>query len=301
MKASSFKYLLKEGCKNVWHNRVMSFTSIGVLTTCLIIIGVAFLITANINQMVGHIEKQNEMVVFLDDVNAEKMKAIEETIKANENIGDIKFVSKEEALEITKEEFSDEDAYLLDDIKDRNGIPNSYQVKIKDLQKSEETQKQLESIDGVYLVKSSPEVTTVITSTKSIVTTFGMILILALAVISLVIITNTIRATIFTRRKEISIMKYVGATNNFIRIPFVVEGFLLGVISSLIAFFIIWGGYSYLIGTINDGATGWLGDVFSEVIPFEAIALYLGGFFFVTGAAVGTAGSAISIKNHVKV
>ncbi|MEG2429535.1 MAG: permease-like cell division protein FtsX, partial [Oscillospiraceae bacterium] len=108
MKASSFKYLLKEGCKNVWHNRVMSFTSIGVLTTCLIIIGVAFLMTANINEMVGHIESQNEMVVFLDDVNAEKIKTIEQDIKANENIGEIKFVSKEEALEKTKEDFSKE-------------------------------------------------------------------------------------------------------------------------------------------------------------------------------------------------
>lgn len=304
MKGSSFRYLLKEGVRNVWHNRVMSFTSIGVLTTCLVIVGVAYLLTVNVNSMVGYIENQSEMVVFLKETTDEERetqrKEAEANIKKIDNISSISYVSKEQGLENTKEMLG-EDGHLLDGLEERNTIPDSFVLKVKDLSLTKDTVNQLQAIEQVDIIQASNEVADTLTYVQKTVATFGGVLIIALAVISLVIVSNTIRATIFTRRKEISIMKYVGATNNFIRIPFIVEGFMLGFLSALIAFLLIWGGYIYLTSSLTEGTTVWLQAAFSSIIPFEKLALNVAVFFGATGTILGTIGSAISIRNHAKV
>lgn len=304
MKGSSFKYLLKEGVRNIWHNRIMSFTSIGVLTTCLLIVGAAYLLTKNVNSMVGYIESQSEMVVFLNDVPEEEREnqkiSVEKEIKAIENVNSLEYVSKEEGLEDTKTMLGD-DAHLLDGLEGRNTLPDSFVIKIKDLSLTKDTVDKLKQLDLVEDVRASNEVADTLTYVQSSVATLGSVLILALAIISLVIISNTIRATIFARRKEISIMKYVGATNSFIRIPFIVEGFMLGLISAAIGFLLMWGAYHYLTSTLTSGTTVWLQSAFESIIPFEDIALNLGVFFGVTGTVLGMFGSAISVKNHAKV
>ncbi len=300
MKGSSFKYLIKEGSKNLWNNRVMSFTSIGVLTTCLIIVGVAYLITANVNSMVGYVENQSEMVAFLKNVEKDKIDEIETSLKATPNISSIKFISKEQGLANNKEMLGD-DAHLLDDLAGRNPLPDSYTIKVKDLSKTSETVTAIQKIDGVESVLASNDVADTLTFIQSKINTFGTALILALAVISLVIIANTIRATIFTRRKEINIMKYVGATNSFIRIPFIVEGFLLGVISALMAFLIVWGSYTYLTSEFITGGTVWIQAAFQSILPFKSVAPNLFGFFILTGTVLGMMGSGLSIRNHARV
>lgn len=301
IRGSSFKYLLKEGFRNIWHNRVMSFTSIGVLTTCLIIVGAAYLITVNVNSVVGYIEGQSEMVVFLhDDIDDAQTAQIETSIKSTPNVKETVFVSKEQGLENTKLMLGD-DAYLLDGLENRNTIPAMYEIKVNDLSKTRETVDALKAIEGVDIVKASNEVADTLTYVQNTINTFGMALILALAVISLVIITNTIRATIFTRRKEINIMKFVGATNSFIRIPFIVEGFLLGVISAGVAFSVVWGSYHYLTAEFTSGGSMWLQAAFESIIPFDEIAMTLGLFFVGTGTILGMIGSIISIRNHARV
>lgn len=303
MKPSSFRYLLKEGLRNLWRNRVMSLTSIGVLTTCLLIVGAAFLLTVNVNSMVQYVEGQSEMCVYMvDGLSDEELSAAEDAINAAPNVTEVTFVSAEEGLANTKEQFGD-DSYLLDGYEgETNPIPDSFVVKIDDISKTRDTQAALKEISGVDVVNASGEVADTLTYIQDTVGTMGTIIIIALAVISLVIIANTIRATIFTRRKEINIMKFVGARNSFIRIPFVIEGFALGLIAALIAFLAIWAGYSYLISAFTDGMSSyWLQSAFDSVVPFTAIAPWLALFFAGTGTVLGVLGSLVSIRNHVKV
>ena len=302
MRSGSFKYLLKEGVRSLWTNRVMAFTSIGVLTTCLLIVGVAYLITANVNSMVKYVESQSEMSVYLlQDADEDTVAAVGETITQNANVAGVEFISKEQGLLNTQSEFG-EDKELLDSFKgDRNPLPDTYNVTLKDISLTRQTQSELEQISGVETVVASSQVADTFTGVQRIVTALGGAIILALGIISLVIISNTIRATIFARRKEINIMKFVGATNSFIRIPFLVEGFMLGLISALVSFLIIWGGYSYLISALNTNLSAFLESAFSNIIPFEDLAGQLALFFGVTGTVLGTFGSSISIRNHVKV
>ncbi len=302
MRASSFRYLLKEGLRNMWRNRVMSLTSIGVLTTCLLIVGAAFLLTVNVNSMVKYVEGQSEMCVYMKEgLTEEDLTQAEEAIRAVPNVKEVTFISKEEGLENTKESFGD-DGYLLEGYEgEDNPIPDSFVVKVNEIDQTRDTQKALQEIAGVDVVNASGEVADTLSYVQNTVVTLGTVVIIALAVISLVIISNTIRATIFTRRKEINIMKFVGATNSFIRVPFVVEGFMLGFLSALISFLIIWGAYSYLVGAFSTDVSYWLQSAFESVVPFKQVALPLGGFFAGTGIVLGVMGSLISIRNHVKV
>ncbi|WMJ23568.1 permease-like cell division protein FtsX [Paludicola sp. MB14-C6] len=301
MKGSSFKYLLKEGIRSLWRNRVMAFTSVGVLATCLIIVGAAYLIKVNVDSMVGYIQNQTEMVVFLkQDADQATIDNVKSAIQKNANISKLTYVSKAQGLENTKKMLGNE-GYLLDGLENRNTIPDMFELKVKDLSLTEQTVKELKTIAGVDIVQASNEVAHTLTYVQRTVNTFGSILIIALGIISLVIIANTIRATIFTRRKEINIMKYVGATNTFIRIPFIVEGFMLGLISAFIAFIVIWGGYHYLTAFVVEDASIWVKSALESIIPFKDLALTVGGFFTVTGTLLGTVGSVISIRNHARV
>lgn len=353
MKASGFKYLVKEGVKNLWTNRVMAFTSIGVLTTCLLIVGAAYLLTVNVGSMVSYVESQSEMSVFLEDfakpeivvpetsvesdknadgsaegapegtpentdgttttpeqegasaeeaaaLRQEMVTKIQAELKGIPNVKSIEYISKEQGLDNTKKMLGDSN-YLLDGIKDRNYIPDTFVITVNEIEKTEQTKSTIEKIEGVEMVIASIEMSDTLTYVQRTVNTLGSAIIIALAVISVVIISNTIRATIFARRKEINIMKFVGATNSFIRIPFLVEGFFLGLISALISYLIIWGGYSYLIQAFSVDISEWLNAVFDSVIPFSQVAVNLAWFFGLTGTLLGSIGSAISIRNHAKV
>ena len=303
MRMSGLRYLIKEGFRNLWRNRVMSLTSVGVLTTCLLIVGVAFLLTINVNSVVHYVETQSEMCVFMvEGVTDDELAQTEKEIRANKNVSEVELVTRAQGLENLKVQFG-EDSFLLDGIDPTdNPVPDTFIVKLNDISKTTETQEALSKLDKVDLVNASGEVADTLTYIQDTVSTLGLVIIIALAVISLVIISNTIRATIFTRRKEINIMKFVGARNSFIRIPFVVEGFALGLISAAVAFFAIWGGYAYLIQAFTGGMTSyWLESAFDSLIPFGTIAPWLALFFAGTGTVLGVFGSLISIRNHIKV
>lgn len=301
MRASSFRYLLKEGFRNLWTNRVMTFTSIGVLTTCLLIVGAAYLITINVNSMVAYVESQNEMSVFMErDADEAAVQAAKKQIESNPNVATVVYISKEEGFENMQESMGEAGA-LVEDIKELNPIPDTFNITAKDISMTAQLQQELLKIEGVETVTASVEVADTLTNVQQIATSLGGVIILALGIISLVIIANTIRATIFTRRKEINIMKFVGATNSFIRIPFLVEGFMLGLLSALITFLLIWGGYTYLLEAVRGDATSFLQSVFSNLIPFQELAGILALFFGVSGTVLGVLGSLISIRNHVKV
>lgn len=302
MKASSFKYLVKEGATNVWLNRLMSLASIGVLTTCLLLIGFSWLITANIGRMVDYIGDQNEVVFFIkDDATQEQIDETLSSLEGDSRLFDVTYIDKQQALEEYKSTMGDS-AILLEGLEgEDNPCPASYRFKITDLSQTSAIVAELDSNPIKELINAPTDVADTMTNVKDMINVFGMVLVIVLVIVSLVIIANTIRATVFSRRREINIMKYVGATNNFIRIPFFVEGVLIGVIAAIFAFLLIWGGYTLLFDYMTNHASTWLRQTLSSIIPFSEIMWSLLGCFVGSGVIVGTVGCTFSIRNHLKV
>ena len=301
MNGGALKYLLKEGVKNLWTNRLMTFASVGVLTACLLIVGFAMLFSQNVNSMVGYLEDQNEIVVYLEKENTEERNV--EIASELEQISDLKeitYFDRATVFQLQKEKLGSAAALLDDD--DDNPYYAYYTVIEKDLEKITATVAAINEIEGVKQVSFYKGFADAIVKLKNMVNLFGGAIIIALVLVSLVIIANTIRAAVFTRRKEINIMKYVGATDNFIRFPFMVEGLLLGLISAVLAFLIIWGGYAMLSDAILKNSTvTFLASMMQRLLPFKEVALKLGLCFAGAGVITGMLGSIISVRSHLKV
>ncbi|MBC8571011.1 permease-like cell division protein FtsX [Zongyangia hominis] len=303
MKASSFRYLLKEGFRGFWVNRLMSLASIGVLVACMLLIGAAVLASININSMVGYVEDQNEMVVFVkEDVSDSEVKEVEKALNQVDNLSEVVFVSKEAALEETLKSVGEQDEFF-EDLKDQNPMPFSFKVKVQDLERLSETQREVEQVAGVDYARAPTEIAGTLTTIERIVYVAGVAIVGILLVVSMIIISNTIKITVFNRRKEINIMKYVGATDGFIRMPFLVEGIILGLISAILSFFLLWGGYTLLINYIGSAplSSQWIREVFMSVVPFTTVAKELAIGFGVGGVGLGALGSLIFVRKYLKV
>jgi len=297
---SSFCYLVKEGVRNIWKNRLMSLASVGVLIACMLLIGSALLFSANVSSLVGYVEDQSEAVVFLDDGLDEVKRAdIENAIRATGNILNVEFVSKEKGLEEMMDSIGD-DGILFEAYKDSNNLPDSYRVTIDDVSRLSDTVAQIEAIDGVYSVSAPTDIADTITGVKNMVYIGGTVVVGILIVVSLMIIGNTIKITVFSRRKEINIMKYVGATDGFIRFPFLVEGLILGLISAVAAYFLLWYGYNYFESWIRSNP-GSLAVVVSNLVPFSSVAKELLYGFLGGGVGIGVLGSATFLNKHLNV
>ncbi len=301
MRGSSFGYLLREGARNIYANRLMSLASIGVLIACLLLVGSSILFTLNVNSLVGYVESQNEVVIFLaDGAESDLIDDIDRQLQAIENIDDVVFISKEQGLEEWIDSM-DNASGLFDGLYSDNILPNSFRVKIKDLSQIDQTIAQIDSMNGVDSVSAPIEVAQTVTSLKQAVNTGGSAMVLLLVIVAAVIIANTIKITVFNRRKEISIMKFVGATDTFIRLPFIVEGFLLGLISAMVAFGLLWGGYTALLSWLTDNTAGWFTMAVEHMVVFKDIALPLFGSFAAAGIGIGTLGSMLFVRKYLKV
>lgn len=301
MKGSSFSYLIKEGARNIWVNRMMSLASIGILVSCMLLIGSAILLSINLNGMVSYVENQNEMVAFLEDsADDVTVSAVEAALNSNDNVDSFAFVSREEALERYSEIVPDS---LLENLEqDKEEVfPLSFRITLKDLSLIDETTAQIESIPGIMRVNAPTNVAETVTGIKRAVYICGSGIVIILLAVTLIIIANTIKVTVFNRRKEINIMKFVGATDRFIRMPFVVEGILLGVISACIAYLLLWGGYTYLINYVQTQASATVSAFLKNLVPFSQVAKQLLASFAVGGIAIGVFGSMIFVRKHLKV
>lgn len=292
---------MKEGARSIYANRLMSVAAVGVLAACLMLIGSAALFSLNINQMVSFMEDQNEAVVFVrDDADQATIDAIDASLHMIANISNIEFVSREQGLEEQKASFG-ENAYLLDPLEEDNPLPNSFRVSVDDLSQLTDTLAKIEAISGVDYARAPEDMAETITGIKRAVYVAGSSIVIILAVVSLIIIANTIKVTVFNRRKEINIMKYVGATDSFIRLPFIVEGMLLGLISALLAFGIVWLTYDNIIGWLHGFSATWIGGMLKNTIPFEEIGLKMFGAFALAGMGIGVFGSMIFVRRYLKV
>ena len=301
MKGSSFTYLIKEGARNIWVNRMMSLASIGILVSCMLLIGSAILLSINLNGMVSYVENQNEMVAFLEDSADDiTVSAVKAALDKNSNVDSFSFVSREEALERYSEIVPDS---LLENLEqDKEEVfPLSFRITLKDLSLIDETTAQIESIPGIMRVNAPTNVAETVTGIKRAVYICGSGIVIILLAVTLIIIANTIKVTVFNRRKEINIMKFVGATDLFIRMPFVVEGVLLGVISACLAYLILWGGYTYVMNYVQTQAATTVSAFLKNLVPFSQVAKQLLASFAVGGVAIGVFGSMIFVRKHLKV
>ena len=271
------------------------------LVACLLIVGVAVLFSLNVDSMVEYVGEQNELVVFMDvGTSDEQLAQMESQLGHVEGLGEIDFVSSDEAMQTIVDRYLDGDAGLLEGMDD-DFMPASFRCQILDPENAAALKTQIEGLDNVDNVQAPTEITDTLVQLRHMINIFGGAIIVALTIVSLVIITNTIRASVFSRRKEISIMKYVGATNSFIRIPFIVEGVLLGLIAALIAFLGIWGGYSVCMEALSFESSAWLASLTQYMVPFEDLCYPILGGFLLAGILTGGIGSAFSMRKHLKV
>ena len=280
---------------------LLSLASVGVLVSCMLLIGAAALLSVNVSSVVDAVEDQSEAIVYLEeDLEPAAIEEVRDGIIATGKVSTIEFISKEDALLSMMESMGD-DGMLFEAYQKDNNLPDSFRITFTDVSDLENTVIHLEALLGVESVSALTEVAEVITGVKNMAYIGGTIIIGLLIAVSLMIIGNTIKITVFSRKREVNIMKYVGATNGFIRLPFVVEGITLGVVSGGLSFGIIYFAYDYLVKWVSSQTATWFGQIVSELVPFSAVSQYLLIGFIGGGAFIGLFGCVAFIGKHLKV
>nr|WP_276870703.1 permease-like cell division protein FtsX [Fournierella massiliensis] len=302
MKWSSFKYLARQGLHNMINNRLMSFASVGVLTVCLIITGVAGLFTANMNSLMLYLRSQNEVVVYLDEnLDEAGLASVDSALRSISGLKEVTYVSRDEALDLMRDSMGDK-ADLFDVFEgEENPFLANYKVILQDVGQMDEIVPQLESISGVVDVNVPTGLSDLVVNIHKAVTVISVGLVVVLGFVSIVVISNTIRLTVFARRKEINIMKYVGATNGFIRLPFFVEGIAVGLIAGLISSAIVLGGYQLLIIYSVDFPAFWGSILNSVLLGMDQVWWKVLVAFLAFGSLIGSVGTATSIRKYLHV
>ena len=293
---SSAKYLIREGVVNTWSNRLMSIASIGVLVCCLVLMGAASLVSININSIMDWVDSQNVIKVFIaDGTDAARVTEIGVELENISNVRNCEFISKDAALADMMSQL-DQNLQTISDLQmgENNPLPDAYRVTVNDLSAYDITLKHIQDIEGVESVTDKREYARKLTSLNRMVTLVGFAVVGLLFVVSLFIITNTIKLTMYVRKLEISIMKSVGATNWFIRVPFMIEGMIIGFVSGIISFFITWGIYTLAVEAVQKTVST------IALISFSKIAWWVLLAFTVSGMVVGSLGSGISITKYLR-
>jgi cell division transport system permease protein len=295
MRINSLKYLMKEGFKNIWSNRTMSFASVGVLISCLILTGAAVLFSLNINTAMTTIEGNNSVKVYMKQ-GLPTLSAIKvgEEIKKLDNVATCDFVPKDDAIQQYMDLLGDKDGTMLEGMTGKeNPLPDAFKISFKDLSQYKQTAVQIKQISGVDTINDYSDIAKKLTSLDKLVTTAGFWIILLLSLVSLFIISNTIRVTMFSRRVEISIMKSVGATNWFVRVPFIVEGVIIGLVSGTIASLLLNLAYGKMISAVSS-------ITLFTPIDIGPIRWSMTLVFILAGTLFGALGGMISIGRYLK-
>lgn len=306
MRYNVITYLLGEGIRNVFKNKKSTSASIIIMSLTMLIFGVFFVITQNINSIMKQIESEQGIEVFLYDISEDQTKALEDYIRNIDGINTVEYKSKEDALNQLKSQFKDRED-LLSGYDENNIFPASYVVTLTDLTKNNEVKQKIDEYDKDKLdtekvikkITSSDEtITTLINLANGIRIITGVILVI-LIIISIFIISNTIKLTVHARRKEISIMKYVGATNSFIRWPFIVEGIIIGIISGAISIIILGINYNLIANKILESQV--VSAMSINLLTFADMFGLIVLVYTILGVGIGVLGSCISMRRYLKV
>ncbi len=295
MKIRTWEYFIREVFVSLRRNNWMTFASISTVALSLLILGMFLIIVLNLNNMASSLESQVQINVYLhDDLSDREMKKIGEEIKAMPVVDEIQFVDKKAAMDRFKERLGDQKT-LLEALEDSNPLPNAFEVKLKRPETVKETANAINKFEGVETAKFGQDVVDQLFELTKMVRIFGFFIIVFLALATLFIISNTIRLTVFARRKEIGIMKYVGATNWFIRWPFLMEGMVLGLLGAVVAVLLLRNLYSAVTAQIYSTLA------FLPLIPEYPFLNHITLLLIVVGAAIGALGSTISLKRFMNV
>lgn len=314
MKIRKLGYLVCNGLKNIWANKLMSLASIGVLIACMSMMGGSIILTQNIDKAFHSVEEENVIMAYLNDYNSvlwgeeviesenitddmykihneEEALAVADIISKIDNVESVKYISSEEGLENAKKTLPDGQDQYFDFLNDEgNPISASLKITLKDLNKFDSTLTQIEAVEGVDSTQSQSNMAKTVAKIKNTITVASFWIILILMIISLVIVSNTIRVTMYNRKLEISIMKAVGATDSFVRLPFLVEGAVIGIASALFSVALLYFVYKTIQKMLS----------LSGLIAYKEFALLLLGLFSAIGVLAGVVGSAFIIRKYLK-
>lgn len=298
MKHSIIGYLLGEGFRNVFHNKKSSGASLAIMCATMLIFGIFFMIIENINSAVKTIELQQGMQVFVQkDATDEQISQIGEQIKAINGVNTIKFISKEDALNYNREKLGNPALFVGYD--EENPFKASYLVTLTDLKLSSEVQENIYKLDNIASITSQDNTINNLVKIANGIKIVSIVVLSLLVIISIFIIANTIKLTVHARRKEISIMKYVGATDSFIRWPFIIEGIIIGIIAAIISLAILGLAYNLIISKLGNSAV--LAKIGMSLLSFADISTLLVIVYLVLGIGIGALGSTISMRKYLKV
>lgn len=299
MKYNIFGYLIGEGFGNVFKNKKSTGASLMIMCATMIIFGIFLILGENINHFVEEVESVQGIQVFINnDATQEQIDELGDKIRGIDGVSTIEYVTKEQALEQMKERFGDQQD-LLAGYEENNIFPASYVVTMTDLSKSKEVQDQILTFENVKKITSKDDtVSTLINLANGIKIVTGVILLL-LVIISIFIIANTIKLTVHARRREISIMKYVGATNGFIRWPFIVEGMIIGIFASIISIVIVGLAYSFIAQSLVNSE--FMQVINMSLVTFSDMFNSIIFVYMLLGIGIGAMGSVISMRKYLKV
>ena len=295
MKKNNIGYLLREGIRGLFLHGFMSFAAIWVTVACLLIMGTFGLLLFNLNEMIVELEQDNEVLVYINEELSEaEAKSVGSQINMITNVRNAVFISREEALASFVEEQQDEALFAG---LEASTFRDRFAVSMVDNNLMRQTCEEMENIQGVAYVMAHYEISEGFQTIQQMLNIASAIVIAVLFVVSMLIISNTVKLAMYDRKEEIAIMKMVGATNGFIRWPFVVEGFLLGLAASVVAFFLQWGLYDFLEVQMTKADSLEL----ISMVPFVEVIEVVAVCYAAVGFVVGVFGSLLSIRKFLKV
>lgn len=300
MRTSNVTYLVKKGISSIWKNFLMSFASFCILMVSLLLVSCAVLLMMNVNKIMSNIEDTNEITIYLkEDISDKQVEHIKSVLEKNQDITDVKYYSKEQALDDFRDNMA-EYSELLDYL-DKNPMPETFLVRVKDLSKIRHVVNTVNDIEGVEQTKAPYDFASVLVQIRNTFTLIGGAVLIALVVVSIVIVSNSIRTSVFARRNEISIMRYVGATSGFIKAPFFVEGMFIGILAGAAAWGLTWLIYDSVFALFSADLTVWQMFGFYGLTPFGDIMWYILAVNCAAGALLGAVGTVFSTGKYLKV
>lgn len=302
MKPSGFKYLADQGVENIWKNKMMAFATFCVLLISLLLVGVAGLFYININSMITGLSEQNEIAVYVNIGTPDaRVTEIENEITNLDNVNTIEYISRQQALERMQNRIDSRGRAIFNYIDGYDFMPDGFSVTLKDTALIDDTTTAISMIPDIQEVDSSTQVTEFLIELRRMATLIAGAVIIALVIVSMIMISNTTKASVYARREEIQIMKYVGATDIFIRMPFFVEGMVTGFFSGTGAFFITWAIYRSVYNVLTSQPALMSAFNIGNIIPFAQIRFSVLICYLIAGAFMGAVGSVISTQKHLDV
>ena len=296
MKRTNFAYYLREGVRSLFLHGFMSFAAVCVIAACLIIIGSFLLVLLNLDALIEDYAQDSEILAYVDESLSEaEARSVGTSINRIENVLNTQFVTRQEALEDFVSDYAD--TSLFDGL-EASTFRDRYKVYLVDIAQIRDTVARLEEIPGVAEVSALYELAQGFMTLRNILNVVSVAILLILGVVSLLMISNTVRLALYDRRDEIAIMKIVGATNGFIRWPVVIEGFILGLLGAAAAFFLEWGLYNMVVARLVQADSI---HILTELIPFVNVITPMAVAFGLVGLFVGVFGSLFSIRRFLKV